>query len=100
MKVNILQIHPHDNVATALGEITADTRACYSIEGNISAVIATDNIPFGHKISLSDIPEGTAIRKYGEIIGRATIDIRKGQHVHVHNVESLRGRGDLEDIEK
>lgn len=34
--------------------------------------------------------------KYGEIIGKASVEIRKGQHVHVHNLESLRGRGDLE----
>ena len=32
--------------------------------------------------------------KYGIVIGRATHDIQQGQHVHVHNVEALRGRGD------
>jgi len=34
--------------------------------------------------------------KYGEPIGIATRDIRSGQHVHVHNLESARGRGDKE----
>ena len=35
------------------------------------------------------------IRKYGQVVGRATADIRTGDHVHVHNVEALRGRGDI-----
>ena len=34
------------------------------------------------------------MRKYGEVIGAATRDIRVGEHVHVHNVEGKRGRGD------
>jgi altronate dehydratase small subunit len=33
--------------------------------------------------------------KYGEIIGKATTDIKPGQHVHVHNVAGTRGRGDV-----
>ncbi len=32
--------------------------------------------------------------KYGQVIGRATKDIEAGGHVHVHNLESTRGRGD------
>ena len=34
--------------------------------------------------------------KYGESIGAASCDIKKGDYVHVHNLEALRGRGDLE----
>ncbi|VFS54652.1 Uncharacterised protein [Leminorella grimontii] len=34
------------------------------------------------------------VYKYGESIGRATQAIELGEHVHVHNVESERGRGD------
>ncbi len=33
--------------------------------------------------------------KYGECIGAASCDIKKGDYVHVHNLEALRGRGDL-----
>jgi len=36
------------------------------------------------------------IYKYGEIIGRATQLISKGSYAHIHNIESLRGRGDIE----
>jgi altronate dehydratase small subunit len=44
------------------------------------------------------IGKGDDVVKYGEIIGRATADIAKGEHVHVHNIESLRGRGDIHDF--
>ena len=33
--------------------------------------------------------------KYGNPIGTATTDIAAGSHVHIHNVSSGRGRGDL-----
>jgi altronate dehydratase small subunit len=51
-------------------------------------------IPFGHKVAIMDVPEGTYVCKYGEVIGRATAEIEAGRHVHVHNVEGIRGRGD------
>ena len=58
-------------------------------------LVLTEDIPFGHKVALTDIPRGTPVLKYGEQIGLATHDIARGQHVHVHNIESTRGRGDL-----
>ncbi|MBQ8308682.1 MAG: altronate dehydratase [Clostridia bacterium] len=45
-------------------------------------------IPAGHKFALRDIPQGEYVIKYGEIIGRATADIKKGEWVHTHNVKS------------
>ncbi len=45
-------------------------------------------IPAGHKIALRDIPQGEYVVKYGEIIGRASEDIAKGEWVHTHNVKS------------
>ena len=49
---------------------------------------ATDKIPAGHKFALMDIKKGEYIVKYGEIIGRATEDIKKGEWVHTNNVKS------------
>ncbi|MBE5740281.1 MAG: altronate dehydratase [Clostridiales bacterium] len=45
-------------------------------------------IPAGHKFALKDIAKNEYIIKYGEIIGRAKADIRKGEWVHTHNVKS------------
>ena len=48
----------------------------------------SEAIPAGHKYALRHIGKGEAVIKYGEIIGRATQDIEKGEWVHTHNVRS------------
>ncbi|WP_418320076.1 UxaA family hydrolase [Piscinibacter sakaiensis] len=45
-----------------------------------------DAVDVGHKLALCEIPAGTAVRKYGQTIGLALRDIRRGEHVHVHNL--------------
>lgn len=40
----------------------------------------------GHKYALRDIRAGENIIKYGNPIGHATTDIKKGEHVHSHNL--------------
>ena len=47
-----------------------------------------EGIPAGHKQALRDIPEGEFVIKYGQIIGRATQDIKAGEWVHSHNLRS------------
>ena len=46
------------------------------------------NLEDGHKYALRDIKEGENIIKYGNPIGHATCDIKKGEHVHTHNVKT------------
>lgn len=46
------------------------------------------NLDNGHKFALRDIACGEDIIKYGSPIGHATSDIRKGEHVHTHNVKT------------
>lgn len=42
----------------------------------------------GHKTALCDIKEGQEIIKYGYPIGHAVRDIKKGEHVHTHNIKT------------
>ena len=51
---------------------------------------ARHDIPIGHKVALADIKSGDTILKYGQDIGKAIADIRKGEHVHTHNVKTKR----------
>jgi len=83
-----------DNVATAVEPIDASEKIAVEAGGVKVIVHITENIPFGHKFAIRGIREGELILKYGEPIGVAYIDIKAGQHVHVHNLESRRGRGD------
>ena len=42
----------------------------------------------GHKYALRDIKAGENVIKYGNPIGHATADIKKGEHVHTHNLKT------------
>ena len=91
--MNALLMHPGDNVALA----TTDLPVGQVVELGGHRVTLRQPIPAGHKFALQPIRACDRVVKYGQPIGRATQDIPAGAHVHVHNVESLRGRGDLVD---
>ncbi len=46
------------------------------------------NIEDGHKYATRDINKNENIIKYGNPIGHATSDIKKGEHVHSHNMKT------------
>lgn len=46
------------------------------------------NLEDGHKYALRDIKCGENIIKYGNPIGHAICDIKRGEHVHTHNVKT------------
>jgi altronate dehydratase small subunit len=96
MKIDAIMIKEHDNVATALREIQAKEKVLVGVGEKTRDIQIGEAIPYGHKFAVKDIRKGEDILKYGEVIGRATQDISSGSHAHVQNIESLRGRGDLE----
>jgi altronate dehydratase small subunit len=94
MPLSALVIDKKDNVATAVMPLEKGNAAKIAIDGKSVEIMVLQDIPFGHKLALTSIDKGTPIIKYGETVGLATEKIEKGEHVHVHNVEGLRGRGD------
>jgi altronate dehydratase small subunit len=84
-----------DNVATLLTDADANDVVQVMMGDKTTETKVQEKIQFGHKFAMETITKGQHVVKYGEVIGQATQDIGEGQHVHVHNVESLRGRGDL-----
>jgi altronate hydrolase len=79
-----VQLRPEDNVAIAARTLAAG----YELHLPGRGVILAERITLGHKIALQKIPQGDAIRKYGQIIGFASADIAPGAWVHVHNVSA------------
>ncbi len=92
----VIVMEAADNVATVMQDIEPHTEVEMQIAGDRLTICIMEGIRFGHKFAIRDIKKGDRIVKYGESIGIATQDIRSGQHVHVHNIESTRGRGDKE----
>ena len=91
-----LMVDMHDNVATALDDLSSGESVRID-RGDSAALIikALEAIPRGFKLAIKDIDVGQPVIKYGEVIGLATERILKGTLVHVHNIEGLKGRGDL-----
>lgn len=82
----IMVMHKDDNVAVCLRELKAGEMIFFDHASSQVQLETRDPIPLGHKVALKDIQMGKPIVKYGEIIGKATKEIAKGQHVHTHNV--------------
>ncbi len=87
MKDNILIIHARDNVAVALRTLDAGELA---VAKGMEGFPALEKIPASHKIALRDISQGEEIIKYGETVAVSGRNIKKGEWVHTHNLESKR----------
>jgi len=94
MKNNAVVINSRDNVAVALVALHAGENATVAIDNRFIDVSLRQDVPFGHKFAITNIALHGEVYKYGESIGRSTAPIQQGEYVHVHNVESERGRGD------
>ncbi|NWF54408.1 MAG: UxaA family hydrolase [Syntrophaceae bacterium] len=85
-------INEKDNVATAVAPMKTGSTVSIEVQGRVEKIKLLSDIPMGHKFALREIDKGADVIKYGEPIGMTTAAIAKGEHVHVHNVVSHRGR--------
>lgn len=79
-----VHIHPRDNVAVALEDISHGAELAEVKPG----FYVTQYIPKGHKVAVLPVAKGEKIMKYGYPIGLATQDICAGEWVHTHNVKT------------
>ena len=77
-----IHLHASDNVAIARVSIAPGTEL--RVDGR--SIRAVEPVHAGHKIALEPIPAGHIVRRYGQNIGRARVDIAAGQHIHTHNL--------------
>ena len=92
--LNGMIVEPVDNVVVAIEPVKKGETVTYMCAGEEKRLTAAEDITIYHKLAVCDISKGSPICKYGEHIGIASCDIKAGEHVHVHNVESHR-----EDLE-
>lgn len=85
---NAMLIDPADNVVVAIEPVAKGGPVEYDCGGETRSLTALEDITIYHKLACRDIPKGEPVIKYGQHIGSAVTDIKAGQHVHVHNVES------------
>ena len=94
-----LKVSDKDNVATIFAEGIVDGTEVEVRDkrGESEVVTVMGDVPYGHKIAVRGIHVGELIMKYGEELGIATKEIKKGEYVHIHNLDSMRGRGDWKE---
>lgn len=83
-----------DHVTTLLTDAKKGESVSYTKGNQTYELTLQQDVSFGHKVAIATINKGDEVKKYGEVIGAATTAIQPGEHVHVHNIEGIRGRGD------
>ena len=91
MATDIIIHDEKDNVGVVVVEKIEPKHdcSCWIMENDKTIKVSSNNeVPLGHKIALKDLKTGDTIFKYGHDIGKVVRSIKKGEHVHVHNVKT------------
>lgn len=87
MVSNSLRIHPLDNVAVALTDLSTGDRVGM---GNECTVLLQD-VPAKHKVAVKDFDVDEDIVMYGVLVGKATMTIKKGELISTSNIRHASG---------
>ncbi len=82
--IDVLQIHPDDNVGVAVRPLLSGT----SVRCGSASFVLSQALPLGAKIALRPLRRGDKVVKFGEPIGSMTEDVEVGDYIHTHNLES------------
>ena len=89
MEINALLMGETDNVVTSMADIPAGSEVVYRRGDEFLSLTALEDIPYCHKIAITDIPENGEIIKYDESLGRTSEAVAKGRWVAHHNLFSI-----------
>lgn len=81
-----------DNVGVAVVDITkGQSVSGRSLQGKSHTTLeALSDIPLGHKIALKDFAVDDTVIKYACDVGRIVAPVKRGEHVHIHNLKTKR----------
>lgn len=72
-----IKVHPKDNVAIVVNDNGLPAGTIFS-----DGLTLVEHVPQGHKVALVNIKDNEEFIRYGEIIGYAIGDIKKGSWIH------------------
>ena len=92
MDKRALLMNERDNVVTVIDAVqSGDTVTVMRKDGTVvGALNANEDADRYHKLAYADFAPNDLVTKYGQTIGRATCAIKRGEYVHVHNIESVK----------
>lgn len=80
----LLLLHPDDNIVVARRDIAAGENV--ELDGEAFAIPAA--VELGHKLARRVIEANDRVLKYGAPIGSMKMRVGRGEHVHLHNLQS------------
>ncbi|CAM3577527.1 UxaA family hydrolase [Cytobacillus oceanisediminis] len=86
-----LVIDRSDNVAVALTDLKKGEECILRFNDREEKVVLLEDIPFGHKVAISNIEKDESVLKYGEEIGKMIVPVQRGAYIHNHNMYCERG---------
>jgi altronate dehydratase small subunit len=86
--INAILIHEDDSVVTVTTAIKKGSVVAFKEVDSVIELNVVEDIPVFHKVAVSDIKKGASVYKYGQLIGKAIVDIPRGSHIHDHNIQS------------
>lgn len=89
MRIDALLMDGKDNVVTCVRDVRAGECVHYRSGENMVEITAKEDIPFAHKIALTDLEQGAEVKKYGELIGKTTAPVAAGCKVDHNNIYSV-----------
>ncbi|PKO65439.1 MAG: galactarate dehydratase [Betaproteobacteria bacterium HGW-Betaproteobacteria-16] len=72
-----IRMHPADNVAIVVNDGGLQPGAVLA-----DGPVLVERVPQGHKVALTDLPAGSAVRRYNVVIGHTAVDIAAGAWVN------------------
>lgn len=92
MEHNLLIHRREDHAGIAVTDIKAGEKAKGIIlaDGSRIELDALQDVPLAHKMAIKAAAPGDKVVLTGHPAGEATHAIQPGEHVHVHNMKSLR----------
>ena len=76
-----IQVAPGDNVAIIVNSLGLPAGSKFP-----DGLVLNNFVPQGHKVALADVADGGNIIRYGEVIGTAKGDIKRGDWINEDNV--------------
>jgi hypothetical protein len=80
----LLLLHPDDNIVVARRDIAAGEK----VELDGDCFVIPEAVELGHKLARRVIDAGARVLKYGAPIGSMKVRVSRGEHVHLHNLQS------------
>lgn len=72
-----IKVHPADNVAIVVNDNGLPRGTVFA-----DGLTLVEDVPQAHKVALTDIADGETFIRYGEVVGYAIGDVKKGSWVH------------------